>query len=257
LIEAAYTLGEQLGLSVWCCDQAGPFQTVPYPGVSWQPEGQPARQPHEYIRNGTAKVLTLLHPADGRVRVEGATTCPNAVLHGWLKRELSAILAELPAPPEPAGGEAAAIVARAAWERWQEGLQVKPTLLAELPPLRMLLVLDNLAGHKTPEFVCWLFAQGIMPLYTPLGGSWLNMAESIQRILKRRALDGRHPQTTDEIIAWFEAVAGHWNEAPTPFTWGGKRSARRQRQHDRRHRLGGSGAYTHQPIADPRKAGGD
>jgi hypothetical protein len=29
----------------------------------------------------------------------------------------------------------------------------------------MLLVLDNLAGHKTPEFVCWLFEQEIMPLY--------------------------------------------------------------------------------------------
>jgi transposase len=36
----------------------------------------------------------------------------------------------------------------------------------------------------------WLCAHGIMPLYTPLGGSWLNMAESIQRILKRRALEG-------------------------------------------------------------------
>ena len=58
----------------------------------------------------------------------------------------------------------------------------------------MLLVLDNLAGHKTAAFVCWLFAHGIMPLYTPLGGSWLNMAESIQRILKRRALDGQHPE---------------------------------------------------------------
>jgi len=36
----------------------------------------------------------------------------------------------------------------------------------------------------------WLCEHGIMPLYTPLGGSWLNMSESIQRILKRRALDG-------------------------------------------------------------------
>jgi hypothetical protein len=36
---------------------------------------------------------------------------------------------------------------------------------------RMLLVLDNLAGHKTPEFVVWLFAHGIMPLDTPVGGS--------------------------------------------------------------------------------------
>jgi len=28
-----------------------------------------------------------------------------------------------------------------------------------------------------------LFEHGIMPLYTPLSGSWLNMTESIQRIL--------------------------------------------------------------------------
>jgi len=46
-----------------------------------------------------------------------------------------------------------------------------------LPSLRMLLVLDNLAGHKTPEFGLWLFAHGVMPLYTPLAGSWLNMCD--------------------------------------------------------------------------------
>jgi hypothetical protein len=236
-------VGEGLGLSVWCCDQAGPFQTMPYPGISWQPEGHPSRYSHDYIRNGTAKVLTLLHPADGRVRVEGVTACPNAVLHGWLKRELSAILAELPAP-SPSAAEAG----RAAWQRWQEGLTVRPTLLSELPPLRMLLVLDNLAGHKTPEFVCWLFAHGVMPLYTPLGGSWLNMAESIQRILKRRALDGQQPSMADEIIGWFEAAAARWNESPTPFEWGGTRAARRQRRHERHHKLGGSAAYTRRPT---------
>ncbi len=98
MIEDAYTLGKGLGLEVWCCDQAGPFQTVPHPGPSWRPEGEPARQPHEYVRDGTAKVLTLFRPADGRVRVEGVTTCPNAVLHPWLKRELSEILAGLPDP---------------------------------------------------------------------------------------------------------------------------------------------------------------
>src|SRR5215217_2922907 len=37
LIEQAYTLGAQLGLSVWCEDEAGPFQAVPHSGVSWQP----------------------------------------------------------------------------------------------------------------------------------------------------------------------------------------------------------------------------
>ena len=242
MIEDAYALGEGLGLSVWCCDEAGPFQTVPHPGQSWQPQGRPLRQPHEYVRNGTAKVLTLFHPASGRVRLEGVTSCPNSVLHPWLKRELSEVLAGLPEAPPTAKAS------RAQWQRWQQGLSVKPTLSAELPPLRMLLVLDNLTGHKTPELVLWLFAHGIMPLYTPISGSWLNMAESIQRILKRRALAGQHPTSAAEIIAWLEATARGWNAAPTAFTWGGKRQARRRRGRERRHRLGGSGAWTHRPV---------
>ena len=131
---------------------------------------------------------------------------------------------------------------RSIWERWQADLKIKATLSEELPPQRMLLALDNLAGHKTPEFVMWLFSMGIMPLYTPLGGSWLNMVESLQRILKRRALDGQPPGSPAEIIGWFEAVARHWNRSPTPFEWGGKRAARRARQRERR-RLGRSGAY--------------
>jgi hypothetical protein len=187
--------------------------------------------------------MTLFRPGDGRFRVKGMTACPNAVLHPWLKRELAEVLAVMPTPPaEPAAGR------RAAWVRWQEGLSIRPTLLDELPPLRMLLVLDNLAGHKTPEFVCWLFAHGIMPLYTPVGGSWLNMAESLQRILKRRALDGQHPSDTGQIIAWYEAAARHWDTAPTPFQWGGKRAGRRFRQRERRHRVGGSGARSRVPV---------
>lgn len=243
MIEDAYRLGESMALPVWCCDEAGPFQTVPHPGQSWRPEGEPDRLPHEYVRNGTAKVLTLFHPATGAVRVEGATSCTNPVLHGWLKRELSEVLVGLPVPL------AAVVTGRAAWERWQADLIWPITLPAEPPPLRMLLVLDNLAGHKTPDFVLWLFAHGVMPLYTPLGGSWLNMAESIQRVLKRRALDGQHPSSPGEIIGRFEAVVAHWNKDPTPFVWGGKRAARRRRERERRHTVGGSGARTRRPIS--------
>ena len=222
---------------------------MPQPGQNWQPVGEPARQPHEYIRNGTAKLLTLFHPASGHVRVEGATACPNEVLHGWLKRGLSEVLAGLPDVPPTAEAS------REAWLRWQQGLSVRVTLPQQLPPLRVLLVLDNLAGHKTPEFVLWLFAQGVMPVYTPVGGSWLNMAESIQRILKRRALDGQHPDSPEQIIGWLEAVAGHWNEEPTPFEWGGKRQRRRERQRERRHRLGGSGAFARKPVRQRPKRG--
>jgi hypothetical protein len=93
-----------------------------------------------------------------------------------------------------------------------------------------------------------------MPLFTPVGGSYLNMAESIQRILKRRPLDGQHPKTPEEIIAWLEATARGWNREPTPFVWGGKRKARRERARQRRHAIGGSGAYTRRPLHRHRAA---
>ena len=224
-------------------DEAGPYQAVPQPGTHWQPVGRPARYPHEHVRHGTAKLLTLFHPASGEVRVKGIASCTNVVLHGWLEHELAAVLAAL--PPARVLPEA---VNRAAWECWQAGLTVKITLSAELPPLRLLLVLDNLSGHRTPSFVLWLFANGIMPLYTPLGGSWLNMTESIQRILVLRALAGQHPSSPEQIMQWLEATARGWNAAPTPFVWGGQRRARRQRTDDRRHPLGGSGACTARPL---------
>ncbi len=152
-----------MGLAVWCEDEAGPFQTVPYPGQSWQPETEPARVAHEYVRNGTAKLMTLFHPASGHVRVEGTQSVTNAVLHPWIEAQITDALG----PPEPASASH-----RPAWQRWQEGLSAPFTLTAAVPPLRALLVLDNLTGHKTPSLVRWLVAHGVMPLYTPLSGSW-------------------------------------------------------------------------------------
>ncbi len=74
------------------------------------------------------------------------------------------------------------------------------------------------------------------------------MTESVQRLLIRRGLAGTHLESVAAIIAALEATATGWNAAPTPFTWGGRRAARRQRARDRRHRLGGSGACTAQPV---------
>ena len=214
---------------MWCQDEAGPYQAIPQPGLSWAPLRQPPRLPHEYIRGGTAKLLTLFRPATGAVRAKGVTNTPNAVLHPWLQGELLAILATL--PPLPAGPRAPLCD----WEHW---LGHPPH--AALPPLRVLLIWDNLAGHYTSELVVWLFQHGIMPLYTPLSGSWPNMAESVQRILVTRALAGQHPQSQAEVITWLDDTVAGWNQHPTPFVWAGKRQARRQRARQRR--FGGSGA---------------
>jgi hypothetical protein len=231
MIERAYREAEAAGIAVCCQDEAGPYQTRPYPGESWEPEGEPARQPHEYVRDGTAKLLTLFRPATGEVRATGVRSAPNAVLHPWLQDELTALLATLPAvtTPEEERPEAA---------RWTTWLGREPR--EPLPPLRLILIWDNLAGHLSWSIMHWLFEHGVMPLYTPLSGSWLNLAESLQRIIVRRALSGQHPQTPEEIIRWLEETVAAWNDDPTPFVWGGKRKERRERARHRR--LGGSPA---------------
>ena len=183
--------------------------------------------------------MTLFHPARGHVRAKGVTSCPNIVLHPWLKQELSIILAALPTPTlgmDP-------VVIRRMWVEWYEGLSAPPPLPDALPPLRMLLVQDNLAGHKSHNLVQWCFSQGVALLYTPLGGSWLNMAESIQGIIEQRALNGQHPSNPEQIIEWLEAAVRGWNKSPTPFVWGGKRAVRRDRARKRHQDLAGSGAY--------------
>jgi hypothetical protein len=238
VIERAYRTAEALGIPVWCQDEAGPYQAIPQPGPSWQPVGQPAHQPHEYVRGGTAKLLTLFRPATGEVRALPVERAPNAVLHPWLQAELAAILATLPPP----GDDPARRAVDWAWDdmtrRWA----------AAVPPIRLLLVWDNLAGHHSGDLVVWLLAHGVWPLFTPLGGSWLNLAESVQRILVRRALAGQQPQAAQEAMDWMAAAVRGWNADPTPFAWGGKRAARRQRARERRHALGGSGGFTRRSI---------
>ena len=248
MIERADRRGEELGLQVWTQDEAGPYQAIPHPGPSWQPDGHPARQPHEYVRGGTAKLLTLFRPATGELRAEPVEQATNAVLHPWLKRELEAILAQCPPAPSEA----------TAGRRWSDWDYHADAYLSDrhLPPARVLLIWDNLKGHLTYSLVEWCARRGIVPLYTPIAGSWLNMAESIQRIIVRRALAGHHPQTVPELMAWLAATVRGWNAAPTPFVWGGKRAQRRQRARQRRHArhaLGGSGAMTRTVITHRRQ----
>ncbi len=217
-------------------DEAGPYQAIPQPGASWQPEGHPQLLPHEDERGGTAKLLTLFRPTTGKMRAKGVVSVTNAVLHPWLKEELSVMLAmiEKEHPREELPPEAE----RPLYARWETWLGYPPR--STEPPLRIILVLDNLAGHLSYDLVRWFFEHGVMPLYTPVGGSWLNMAESVQRIIVRRALSGQHPTSAQQVIAWLEQTVEGWNKHPTPFVWNGKR--RRRRERARLRRLAGSGA---------------
>lgn len=223
-----------------CEDEAGPFQAIPQPGGSWRPEGLPDREPHEYFRGGTAKMLTLFRPKSGELRSRGVARTTNSVLHPWLIGELEDILAGLPEQDD--------MVLRdwAQW-RWPDD-RIREYTSNPAPYVRMLLVLDNLKGHYTKSFVAWCLERGVALLYTPLGGSWLNMAESVQRIITRRAISGQHYQSAGELMEALNEATRGWNAHPTPFVWGGKRQERRLRAKQRRHVLGGSAAYSRKPL---------
>src|SRR5439155_24183880 len=139
----------------------------------------------------------LFQPATGEVRAKAVTQTTNAVIHPWLQEELTAVLATLPAVDDPEAP-------LRQWETWGWDEEVRTEWGVEegLPPIRLLLVWDNLTGHKNRELVRWLTARGVLPLYTPVGGSWLNMDESVQRILVRLALTWQHTQSTEELRKW-------------------------------------------------------
>ncbi len=91
-LSLAYHIAEVAGIELWCQDEAGPYATRPQPGASWHLQDYPHRQPHEYLRDGGAKLLTLFRPATGEVRAKGVPSVTNAVLHPWLKEDLTQIL---------------------------------------------------------------------------------------------------------------------------------------------------------------------
>lgn len=93
---------------------------------------------------------------------------------------------------------------------------------------------------------------GIMPLYTPLGGSWLNMAESIQRILKQRALEGHHPQTPEEIIDWHGSSSVRLERGPNAVRAGRATCSPSPPESGAASCPGGSYGFTCRPTRRPR-----
>jgi hypothetical protein len=86
VIELAYRIAEACGIPLWTQDEAGPYATRQEPGESWRPEGRPKLQPHEYLRDGGAKLMTLFRPATGSVRAKGVVSVTNAILHRLYQR---------------------------------------------------------------------------------------------------------------------------------------------------------------------------
>src|SRR4051812_27690419 len=78
--------------------------------------------------------------------------------------------------PEPDAEPEATI--RRSWERWQDGLTLKPTLLEELPPLRMLLVLEVAVGNALSGVPPRRSVRAELPHTAPTSGAWRRSVRS-------------------------------------------------------------------------------
>ncbi len=182
-----------------------------------------------HLTKASSERVDVVRRAKGLLALRQDHTFTNALVHSWLQEQLGKLLAEIEKkqPSESLPPEAR----RPLFAQWQTWLW--PHECAEnLPPLRISLVRDNLADHLTPDLVIWLFHHGLMSFYTLLSSSWLNMAESMQRIIMHRAL-------ASHISGLLSQSLNGLNQHPTPYVWKDKRYQRRKRVHLRR--LGGSG----------------
>lgn len=148
--------------------------------------GSPTRIDYEYIRHGTCNVFVLVDPVGGWRHLTVTAHRANADF--------------------------------AAQMRWlvDEGY---PTAL------RIRVVLDNLSTHKPaalyetyPPAEARRILRKLEFHYTPIHGSWLNMAELELSVLARQCLDQRIPTTArlSQILASYETRR---NAAKATITW--------------------------------------
>ena len=142
--------------------------------------GQPERQTHNYIRNGTLDLFAALNVATGEVIARCKQKHRAVDFVGFLR--------EIDDSVEP-------------------GLEVH-------------VVLDNLSAHKAPAVHRWLLRHPRFHFhFTPTYSSWLNLVERFFGLLTEKALKrGSHtsiPQLREAILEYVEVH----NEKEKPFKW--------------------------------------
>jgi len=141
--------------------------------------GLPARQTHDYRRNGLTSLYAALEVASGRVvgkcseRHTGADFLRflNVLTRSYYKRDLHVILDNSSTHKTPE------------IRAWQE-------------------------AHPRVHFH-----------FTPTGASWLNMVEAWFGILTRKSVRRGSFDTVNALIKHIRHYIDRWNDNPTPFVW--------------------------------------
>ena len=140
----------------------------------------PARRTHDYQRNGTCDLFAALEIATGKVITDIRPRHTSADFVAFLNK----VNREVPAE------------------------------------LKVHVILDNLATHKTPLVQRWLLRHRRFQFhFTPTYGSWMNLVERWFSALTTKKLTRSAHRSVQELAADITAWTANWNQNPTPFVW--------------------------------------
>ena len=166
---------------VLCVDEKSQIQALDRsaPVLPLMP-GVPARQTHDYTRNGTTNLYAALDLASGQVISE---MTPRHRAEEF-RRFLNQIDAAVPAD------------------------------------LDVHVVLDNSSTHKTPSIQRWLVRHPRFTFYfTPTYSSWLNLVERWFAELTTKWIKRGSHRSVRDLTASIRTWIANWNDEPRPFVW--------------------------------------
>jgi len=166
---------------VLCVDEKSQVQALDRtrPVLPLRP-GVPARQTHDYIRNGTTSLFAALDVATGKV----IGSCHRRHRHQEFLRFLERIDEAVP-----------------------EHLDIH-------------LVMDNYGTHKMPKVKRWFARRPRYHVhFTPTSASWLNQIERFFGLLTDRRIRRGTFGSVRELEAAIRDYLAHHNQSPKPFTW--------------------------------------
>ncbi|HZT85281.1 MAG TPA: IS630 family transposase [Gaiellaceae bacterium] len=166
---------------VLCVDEKAQIQALDRsaPVLPLMP-GVPARQTHDYIRNGTTNLYAALDVASGRVISE---MTPRHRAEEF-RRFLNLIDSSVPAD------------------------------------LDVHVVLDNSSTHKTPSIQRWLVRHPRFTFhFTPTYSSWLNLVERWFAELTTKWIKRGAHRSVRDLVASIRTWIGNWNDDPKPYVW--------------------------------------
>jgi transposase len=142
--------------------------------------GIPARQTHDYKRNGTTTLFAALNILDGTI----VSDCMPRHRHQEFLEFLNKLDRETPAH------------------------------------LELHLILDNYATHKHQKVQSWLKRHKRFHFhFTPTSSSWLNLIERWFKEITDKQIRRGTFQNVDQLIATIEDFIANHNDHPTKFIW--------------------------------------